>query len=553
MLRLLKAMLLRRLSAGLLLALLAGVLLGWQPSPNCAPDSYIKGVMDADSRSQQFIPQWTPDGELLVYAQGGKIYAARPDGTDERLISRSNGDYDLDSAPSISPDGSQIVYAAHRQSGFILREWRWDIATARIDGSKERILTKDTANNNNPVWSPDGRHIAWMSRYSRVMVMQADGSQPRSIAPGVAARWFPPRWSPDGQHIAFIGDEREKIDGTDEDYPYYSSPLYVASLDGQALRVAEVLATPSATPPAWSPDGQRLAFVQPAGAGRKALYTIAPDGGRPQEVLRFHSFRTPVENLAWSPDGSEILLHYSDGLAAVNRDGTTLQRFSLDATDAAASWSPDGTRVAVFDKDGGGLSVSARSEPPVYFRPPELADRGYLGGYDPADCPSDELRPQLERDCRALLRIGAALSAHPPLDWNPNKPLYEWEGIRVGGPSAVVALELGQRDLTGIILPEVGQLTELEVLDLGHNWLAGEIPPELGHLKNLRQLNLSYNSLTGNMPGELGRLKRLQSLYLNNNYLSGDIPTELIKLTSLRSRSWSNNNLTIAPIQNQAE
>lgn len=548
-----KAMLLRKLAAGLLLALLAGALLGWQPSPNCAPDAYIKGVMDANARGQQFIPQWTPDGELLVYAEGGKIYSAKPDGTDKRLISRSNGDYDLDSAPNISPDGSRIVYAAHRQSGFILREWRWDIATARIDGRKERILTKDTLYNRNPVWSPDGRHIAWMSWSSRVMVMESDGSQPRRLAPEVVAEWFPPRWSPDGQRIAFIGDEREKIDGTDEDYPDYSSPLYVASLDGQVLRVAEVLATPSATPPAWSPDGQRLAFVRLADPGRKALYTIAPDGSQPQEVMRLHSRLTPVENLAWSPDGSEILLHYRDGLAAVAQDGATLQKFSLDATDAAASWSPDGTRVAVFDKDGGGLSVSARRGPPVHFRPPELADRGYLGGQDPADCRNNPLNAPLEDECRALLRIGAALAAQPPLDWNPNRPMSEWEGIRVGAPSAVVALELGQRDLTGIILPELGQLAELEVLDLGGNWLAGEIPPELGRLTNLRGLDLAYNSLTGNIPGELGRLSRLQSLYLNNNYLNGVIPPELSKLTSLRSRSWSNNHLTRAPVQNQLE
>ena len=524
MLRLRKARLLWNLSAGLLLALLAGALLGSSAGPSCGPGLWFDYALEA-ARRQQFIPQWTPDGALVVYAEGRRIYSAKPDGTDERLISRSTEEYDIDAMPSISPDGSRIVYAAHRESGFPFPDWGWRIATSRIDGSKERILAKDGIYNRNPVWSPDGRHIAWMSS-SSVMVMEADGSQPRAVAPGVAAMEFPPRWSPDGQHIAFIGDERERVEGTDKEY---SSPLYVASMSGQVLRVAEVSSTPSAAPPAWSPDGRRLAFVKPAGAGRKALYTIAPDGSQPQEVLRFTSAGNPVENLSWSPDGSEIMLNYTSGLAAVDRHGPALQRFDLPAYAMAASWSPDGTRVAVFRQYDATLSIiaSAQREPPVYFRPPELADRGYLGGQDPADCQNDERSIRLQNECRALLRIGAALSAHPQLNWNPNNPMDEWEGIRVARPYAVVALELEQRDLTGIIPPELGQLTELEELNFSGNWLTGIIPPELGRLDDLELLDLSYNLLTGSLPGEWGGLARLREARLNNNDLNGAIPPGL--------------------------
>ena len=528
MLRLRKARLLRKLSAGLLLALLAGALLGSSAVPDCSPIYVFQ--FDLENAERQFMPQWTPDGALLVYVSGGKIYSVKPDGTGERLISTASGDYDgeydYDASPNISPDGSQIVYATYRDSGrFLNSQWSFDIATARIDGSQRRLLTGDNVTDANPVWSPDGRRIAWVS-WDSVMVMEADGSQPRSIAPGVAARRFPPRWSPDGQHIAFIGDERERVEGTDRDY---SSPLYVASMSGQVLRVAEVSSTPSAAPPVWSPDGRRLAFVKPAGAGRKALYTVAPDGSQTQEVLRFTSAGPPAENLSWSPDGSEIMLHYTSGLAAVDRHGAALQRFDLPAYDMAASWSPDGTQIAVFRQYDATLSVidSAQREPPVYFRPPELADRGYLGGQDPADCQNDERSIRLQNECRALLRIGAALSAHPPLNWNPNNPMDEWEGIRVARPYAVVSLELEQRDLTGIIPPELGQLTELEELNLSGNWLTGIIPPELGRLDDLELLDLSYNLLTGSLPGEWGGLARLREARLNNNDLNGAIPPGL--------------------------
>lgn len=547
-------MLLRKLSAGLLLALLAGALLGSSAVPDCSPIYVFQ--FDLENAERQFMPQWTPDGALLVYVSGGKIYSVKPDGTGERLISTASGDYDgeydYDASPNISPDGSQIVYATYRDSGrFLNSQWSFDIATARIDGSQRRLLTGDNVTDANPVWSPDGRRIAWVS-WDSVMVMEADGSQPRAVAPGVAAMEFPPRWSPDGQHIAFIRDERERVEGTDKEY---SSPLYVASLDGQVQQVAEVSATPSVAPPAWSPDEQRLAFVKPVGIGRKALYTIAPDGAQPQEVMRLASTRPQVGNLSWSPDGSEIMLNYGGRLAAVNRHGTALQRFELDVYDPAASWSPDGTQIAVFRKDDASLSIiaSARREPPVYFRPSKATDRGYLGGYDPADCPSDEFTPRLERDCRALLRIGAALSAIPPLDWNPHKPIYGWEGIRIGGPHAVVEINLQWRDLTGVIPPELGQLAELEVLDLGDNWLTGEIPPELGRLKNLEYLNLSRNFLTGKIPGELGRIDSLQEMFLHNNYLNGEAPPELSDMASLEILTLRYNNLTGAPRQNSAE
>ena len=63
--------------------------------------------------------------------------------------------------------------------------------------------------------------------------------------------------------------------------------------------------------------------------------------------------------------------------------------------------------------------------------------------------------------------------------------------------------------LTGIIPPEVGNLTNLTYLDLSRSELSGSIPSEIWTLTNLRKLFLSSNQLTGSIPPEIGNLTNL--------------------------------------------
>ena len=85
-------------------------------------------------------------------------------------------------------------------------------------------------------------------------------------------------------------------------------------------------------------------------------------------------------------------------------------------------------------------------------------------------------------------------------------------------------------NLTGIIPPEIGNLTNLTYLSLsGHN-LTGSIPPEIGLLTNLTWLNLERNELTGSIPSEIGNLTNLGMLFFGNNQLTGEIPESMCNL-----------------------
>ncbi|KAI7732118.1 hypothetical protein M8C21_004336 [Ambrosia artemisiifolia] len=77
----------------------------------------------------------------------------------------------------------------------------------------------------------------------------------------------------------------------------------------------------------------------------------------------------------------------------------------------------------------------------------------------------------------------------------------------------VIDPDLTNANLSGRLIPELGQLTNLEYLELYCNNISGKIPTELGELKNLVSLELYSNRLEGNIPDTLGNLKKLRFLY----------------------------------------
>jgi hypothetical protein len=109
-----------------------------------------------------------------------------------------------------------------------------------------------------------------------------------------------------------------------------------------------------------------------------------------------------------------------------------------------------------------------------------------------------------------------------------------WYGVTCSGGSVTELGGLIGNLLTGVLPPELGNLTNLTRLDLAHNWITGDIPSELGNLTNLTYLALFTNQLTGTIPPELGKLTNLEVLILGPfNQLTGPIPPELGNLTSL--------------------
>jgi len=140
---------------------------------------------------------------------------------------------------------------------------------------------------------------------------------------------------------------------------------------------------------------------------------------------------------------------------------------------------------------------------------------------------------------RSLLDPYNVLQSWDPTLVNP----CTWFHVNCDQNNRVIRVDLGNSNLSGRLVPELGKLKNLQYLELYKNNITGNIVKELGKLKNLISLDLYNNNLTGEIPRSLGKLKSLVFLRINNNMLTGRIPRELTLLPNLKVVDISNNSL----------
>ncbi|KAJ6947653.1 BRASSINOSTEROID INSENSITIVE 1-associated receptor kinase 1-like [Populus alba x Populus x berolinensis] len=149
---------------------------------------------------------------------------------------------------------------------------------------------------------------------------------------------------------------------------------------------------------------------------------------------------------------------------------------------------------------------------------------------------------------------GDALNALKTNFLDPNNVLQSWDATLVNpctwfhvtcnNENSVTRVDLGNANLSGQLVTQLGVLSNLQYLELYSNNITGPIPDELGNLTDLVSLDLYLNNLTGPIPQTLGKLQKLRFLRLNNNTLSGTIPMNLTTVTTLQVLDLSNNQLT---------
>ena len=150
-----------------------------------------------------------------------------------------------------SPDGRHIAFVS-------LRDANYEIYTMKPDGSGITRLTDNRTADLKPIWSPDGRRIAFESG-AGISVINADGSGLNDLSSDSIYVQFP-SWSPDGQRIASSAN----------------MDIYVMNVDGSNLiRLTDSLWEDNY--PSWSPDGQRVAFVSNRD-GNWEIYVVNVDG-----------------------------------------------------------------------------------------------------------------------------------------------------------------------------------------------------------------------------------------------------------------------------------
>ena len=261
------------------------------------------------------------DGRTIVFDLLGQLWSVDAEGGEASAITDAVRDTAEDGDPSLSPDGGQILFSGERDG----RRGLWLLDRA---GGAPRLLSRTPDGegfDGQGAWSPDGRTVAFaravvrvegeeVSGWSEIALLDVASGDIRSIPiEGLPERDVrDPAWSPDGARIAFVNAWAQDGDG--------GRVWSVAAEGGTAAPL-----TPEglgALAPAFSPEGERLAFLARDPAGRWQVWvtgTIPEPAGEPRAVTD-HRDLAPTR-VRWSPDGDELLYSADGGLWRVPAAG----------------------------------------------------------------------------------------------------------------------------------------------------------------------------------------------------------------------------------------
>ena len=341
----------------------------------------------------------TSTADEIAVSHDGAVWIVDLDSGDEHEIARTGYDRPL----AWSPDGTQLIYWKHSEIG-------WDLWQTDAEASKHTNLTKvDSGGCRSATYSPDGSMIGYLhDDPGGVYLMNADGTGKRRLTVK-GHRDAPPVWSPDGRYLAYTFFDRGGTPGSHmlvaiaPTADPHNSPQQVEfeqhigagdfprfSTAGDALLLlrsngvqTQIIAVPFPITPApqrvvgtlrkraydavWSPDGSAVAYWARAGGGSRYGLRIAEfampseDDADDQKDDDDDQDSTIVEQLvaivddwhappAWSADGSRIALCATgvddmttpgDGVFVLDRESEDLRRI-VEGHVLFAAWRPGG-------------------------------------------------------------------------------------------------------------------------------------------------------------------------------------------------------------------
>ena len=213
----------------------------------------------------------------------------------------------------LAPDGRRAAFNVHGAT--------FEIGIFDFERGSLTPLTNNTTGSQAPVWSPDGRRIAFRGTrngYRNVWIKSVDGTSDEQQLTRGERLQTPMSWSPDGKYLLY-----------QETDPARANDIWILSVaDGKAEPL--VAAPLSQIDGIWSPDGRWIAYTSEESGGEEVYVLPFPLTGE-----RWRVSTAGGADPLWSRDGSELFYRTAGKVMAV--DVRTSPRFSA------------GTPRALFD------------------------------------------------------------------------------------------------------------------------------------------------------------------------------------------------------------
>ena len=244
-------------------------------------------VMDYDGANQHQLtnlhsisltPRWSPDGSRIAFTcyapykgiTGAQICMYSIDASKLISFPRFAG---TNSTPAWSPDGTQIIFSSSMQGTGT------ELYVSDINGGRPKRLTQSGGNiaNVSPAWNPKtGQTIAFVSDRGgspQLYLMNADGTSASKIDLPEKGYVIDPAWSPNGQLLAFSWRR------PNDDYDIYV-------MDASSRQIVELTRDQGRNErPSWAPDGRHIVFESTrTGVGTRQIWTMLADGSQPHQL-----------------------------------------------------------------------------------------------------------------------------------------------------------------------------------------------------------------------------------------------------------------------------
>src|SRR5580700_9341727 len=257
-----------------------------------------------------------------------EIWAMDYDGENQHQLTQL---HTISLTPRWSPDASRIAFTCYAQPGSS------SVLTAQM--CVQSILTNHLISwprfrgtTSSPAWSPDGSQLMFMSSMfgnPELFISDASGQRPKRLTYSNGANTSP-SWNPKtGQQVAFVSD-RGGI-----------PQLYTMNSDGSSQAKVDLPDMGYVIDPAWSPNGQLLAFSWRRPNGNYDLYVMEIVTRQLVELTR--DVRRN-ERPSWAPDGRHLVFESTRTgtrqIWSMLADGTQARQLTKQGQNESPNWSP---------------------------------------------------------------------------------------------------------------------------------------------------------------------------------------------------------------------